>query len=77
MGKLSVERRIEALEMAQGRYRRLCEQIAGIDITEHIADVYKPLHADVVEGKHTFYNLPGGRGSGTARKLPSAGGASQ
>ena len=64
MGKLSVERRIEALEMAQGRYRQLCEQIAGIDITEHIADVYKPLHADVVEGKHTFYNLPGGRGSG-------------
>ncbi len=34
-----------------------------IDIKDLIAPVYYPLHADIRQGKHTFYNLPGGRGS--------------
>lgn len=32
-------------------------------ITESIAPVYLPLHDDVLEGAHSFYYLPGGRGS--------------
>lgn len=67
MGKVSynaIERRIDALETAHGHYNRLQEQIASLDIKKHIAAVYEPVHDDVTEGKHTFYNLPGGRGSG-------------
>ena len=32
-------------------------------VTDHIADVYIPLYEDVLAGRHTRYNLPGGRGS--------------
>ena len=32
-------------------------------VTDHIADVYLPLYEDVLAGRHTRYNLPGGRGS--------------
>ena len=64
MGNQMIERRIRALEASQGHSKRLREQISRIDITKHIATVYEPVHRDVMEGKHTFYNLPGGRGSG-------------
>ena len=35
-----------------------------IDITQHIAPAYFPLHDDVEAAAHQYYNLPGGRGSG-------------
>lgn len=34
-----------------------------VDVKDLIAPVYYPLHADIRQGNHTFYNLPGGRGS--------------
>lgn len=34
-----------------------------VPLEQCIAPVYMELHKDVVEGGHTFYNLPGGRGS--------------
>lgn len=34
-----------------------------VDILPHIAECYRPIHDDVMAGKHQFYNLPGGRGS--------------
>lgn len=38
--------------------------IDALDVTEHIAAVYLPLHDDITAGAHQYYNLPGGRGSG-------------
>lgn len=34
-----------------------------VNIRDLIAPCYYPLHADIRQGNHTFYNLPGGRGS--------------
>lgn len=38
--------------------------INAIDVTQHIAPVYLPLHEDIQTAAHQYYNLPGGRGSG-------------
>lgn len=57
-------RQIEALEASQGASERLREEVCRLDITGHIADCYIPVHEDVARGDHTFFNLPGGRGSG-------------
>lgn len=38
--------------------------IDALDVTQHIAPVYMPLHEDIQTRQHQYYNLPGGRGSG-------------
>lgn len=38
--------------------------IDALDVTQHIAPVYLPLHEDIQAQQHQYYNLPGGRGSG-------------
>lgn len=38
--------------------------IDTVDVTQHIAPVYIPLHEDIQAKAHQYYNLPGGRGSG-------------
>ena len=38
--------------------------IDAIDVTQHIAPVYLPLHEDIQKAAHQNINLPGGRGSG-------------
>ena len=38
--------------------------INALDVTQHIAPVYLPLHDDIQAQQHQYYNLPGGRGSG-------------
>ena len=38
--------------------------IDALDVTQHIAPVYLPLHDDIQAAAHQYYNLPGGRGSG-------------
>ena len=38
--------------------------INALDVTQHIAPVYLPLHDDIKAAAHQYYNLPGGRGSG-------------
>lgn len=60
----AIERQIEALKAAHKASALLREQVDRIDITEHIADCFLPVHADVAAGDHVFINLPGGRGSG-------------
>lgn len=40
------------------------ELVENIDVTDHIAKVYFPLHEDLEAGNHVFYNFIGGRGSG-------------
>ena len=57
--------------MYYDRYQRQLAQIKGTvkpraqpwDVLQHEAEIYHPLHDDVVAGRHRFYNLPGGRGS--------------
>ena len=57
-------RQINDLEASHGASVRLQEEIDRLDITDHIADCFLPVHEDVSRGDHTFFNLPGGRGSG-------------
>ena len=57
-------RQIDALEASHGASVRLREEIDRLDITDHIADCFLPVHEDVDRGDHAFINLPGGRGSG-------------
>ncbi len=59
-----IDRRLRALETVRGQARRLREELRNIDIKSHMAPVYHPLHDDISQGGHEFYNLPGGRGSG-------------
>lgn len=54
-----IESRLEKLEKSVKKPVR-----ASVDITDHMAPCYLPLYEDIREGRHTFYNLPGGRGSG-------------
>lgn len=61
--RLNLEERIAALELEDAKRRASLEQAAGIDLTDHIAPVYLPLHADIEAQAHSTYNLPGGRGS--------------
>ena len=57
-------RQINDLEASHGASVKLREEIDRLDITDHIADCFVPVHEDVTRGDHTFFNLPGGRGSG-------------
>ena len=58
-----VQRRLAALERDRERRKTAQETANGVSVTDHIAAVYLPLHADILGGDHVFYNLPGGRGS--------------
>lgn len=56
-------RRARAARAIKDRQRDALAVLDAIDITQHIAAVYKPLHDDIEAAAHTTYNLPGGRGS--------------
>lgn len=45
-------------------HKKDADVLGQMDITKHIAPVYMPLHEDIAQHKHQYYNLPGGRGSG-------------
>lgn len=57
-----LEQRIAALEMAEKQRRDSMTITATVE--DFIAPCYLPLHEDIKAGRHRFYNLPGGRGSG-------------
>lgn len=59
----NIDKRLSALEHACKRRTENRNSLKSIDVCEHIADVYKPLHADLEANTHQYYNLPGGRGS--------------
>lgn len=52
-----IRRQVKHRQDAQG-------VLNALDVTQHIAPVYLPLHDDVAAAAHQYYNLPGGRGSG-------------
>ena len=39
------------------------EQTNTVNLTDIIAPAFYPVHWDILDGKHTYYNLYGGRGS--------------
>ncbi len=58
-----IERRIKALETKADAQEAARAAISSIDVMDHIAPVYYPIHADIEAAGHQYYNLPGGRGS--------------
>ena len=58
-----LEKRIRALQARKAARAATFERVQGIDPTEHEAAVYHAIHADIEADAHTYYNLPGGRGS--------------
>lgn len=59
----NLKRRVGAAMKQKRIEREALAAVRDIDIYQHIAEVYYPLHADIQAGVHTTYNLPGGRGS--------------
>lgn len=59
----NIDKRLTALEQVYKIRTENRNSLKSIDVCEHIADVYKPLHTDLAANKHQYYNLPGGRGS--------------
>ena len=58
-----LEKRIRALQARKAARAATLERVQGIDPTEHEAAVYHAIHEDIATDAHTYYNLPGGRGS--------------
>ncbi len=59
----ALKSRVMASRAAQKSRKAASLILESMDVTAHIAPVYKPLHEDIAAGTHTTYNLPGGRGS--------------
>ncbi len=58
-----LRQRVRAARTQQRQAAEARRLIESLDVRQHIAPVYGPLHEDIVAGDHTVYNLPGGRGS--------------
>ena len=58
-----LKRRVGAAMKQKRLEREALAEVRDIDIYQHIAEAYHPLHADIQAGAYTSYNLPGGRGS--------------
>ena len=58
-----LKQQAKAVRAARERQKSALSVLESIDLTQHIADIYKPLHRDIEAAAHTVYNLPGGRGS--------------
>ena len=59
----SLRRKVKATTAKERQRKEALAVLDRIDLTQHIAPVYFPLHEDIQSGAHTVYNLPGGRGS--------------
>ena len=59
----SLKRRVRAAAERREQEREALAVLDSIDVKAHIASCYYDLHDDIKAGTHTFYNLPGGRGS--------------
>lgn len=57
-------RQIEAYTSSQSHSEEIQRAIEQVDIKEHIAECFHPVHDAVTASEFTFFNLPGGRGSG-------------
>lgn len=55
--------RLKKLEQIHRNLASRYTILDSVDIIQHIPNVYKPLHDDIIANSHQYYNLPGGRGS--------------
>lgn len=58
-----LRRRVRRLEASEKHRQNALAVLDTLDVTDYIAPIYLPLHADIEAQTHTVYNLPGGRGS--------------
>lgn len=61
--KANTLRELRELRSEVKRRRAGSETLEAVNVLDHIAEVYHPLHEDIRAGAHQYYNLPGGRGS--------------
>ena len=62
--RANIQSRLDRLKACRAHQKTARTLLNSLDIRQHIAPVYYPLHDDIQAGAHTVYNLPGGRGSG-------------
>ena len=60
----TINRELAELQKELQRRKDVYNVLDVLDVTQHIAPVYLPLHEDIKAAAHQYYNLPGGRGSG-------------
>ena len=60
----AVQRQLAELQKEVKARKDAKSVIDALDVTQHIAPIYLPLHEDIQAQQHQYYNLPGGRGSG-------------
>lgn len=60
----AIKRELAELKKEVQHRQNAIDVIDALDVTQHIAPVYMPLHEDIQAQQHQYYNLPGGRGSG-------------
>lgn len=58
-----LQQRVQALKRRRAAAEAAKKRIEAIDPTDHEAAIYYPLHEDIQQGNHVYYNLTGGRGS--------------
>ena len=61
--KANTLRELRELRSEVKRRQAGSETLEAVNVLDHIAEVYHPLHEDIRAGAHQYYNLPGGRGS--------------
>lgn len=59
----ALKARVKAANLRKRQEREARALLERLDVCQHLAPVYLPLHADIEVGAHQYYNLPGGRGS--------------
>lgn len=59
----ALKARVKSANVRKQQEKEARALLDNLDIKQHIAPVYFPLHEDIAAGAHTAYNLPGGRGS--------------
>lgn len=61
---MSIESRLQVLERRAERDKASAALRQKADVLPFIAPIYHAMHQDVINGNHSVYCLPGGRGSG-------------
>ena len=56
----AIQRQLAELQKEVKHRKDAKAVIDAIDVTQHIAPVYMPLHEDIQAAAHHYYNLPGG-----------------
>lgn len=60
---MNIKARLQAIEEKAEAKGTTAQQLNDVDLSAHIAPVYMSVHEDIQKHKHSYINLPGGRGS--------------